>query len=98
MDDRLSAHGLTGCDTVAIYHGIGKSVTLNVLRSGTLPNVGDMALSVREGLCAINTLYVILLRSSRMFITDRFPSKDIIMVAKKYYVILVLHKDSESSP
>ena len=30
----LATHGLTGCDTVAPYFGIGKSVALNVLRSG----------------------------------------------------------------
>ena len=30
----LAAHGLTGCDSVAPYFGIGKSVALNVLRSG----------------------------------------------------------------
>ena len=51
MDDMLMVPGLTGCDTVVTYHGIGKCMALNVLRSGTLPNVGDMALSVKEGLC-----------------------------------------------
>ena len=39
----LAAHGLTGCDTVAPYFGIGKSVALNVLRSGvhSLSHIGD---------------------------------------------------------
>ena len=39
----LAAHGLTGCDTVAPYFGIGKSVALNVLRSGvhSLSSIGD---------------------------------------------------------
>ena len=39
----LTAHGLTGCDTVAPYFGIGKSVALNVLRSGvhSLCSIGD---------------------------------------------------------
>ena len=36
MDDLLAAHGLTGCDTVAMYHGIGKGVTLKVLKTGKL--------------------------------------------------------------
>ena len=48
MGDLLAAHGLTGCDTVATYHGIGKGVALKVLRSESLSlsNVGDMTLSV----------------------------------------------------
>ena len=33
----LAAHGRTGCDTVAPYFGIGKSVALNVLRSVVHP-------------------------------------------------------------
>ena len=39
----LAAHGLTGCETVAPYFGIGKSVALNVLRSGvhSLSYIGD---------------------------------------------------------
>ncbi len=36
MDDLLAVHGLTGCDTVATYHRIGKGVTLKILRSGEL--------------------------------------------------------------
>ena len=52
MGDLLAAHGLTGCDTVATYHGIGKGVALKVLRSETLSlsKVGDMTLSVEETL------------------------------------------------
>ena len=52
MGDLLAAHGLTGCDTVATYHGIGKGVALKVLRSETLSlsKVGDMTLSVEEAL------------------------------------------------
>ena len=38
MDDLLAAHGLTGCDTVATYHGIGKGVTLKVLRMVNPPS------------------------------------------------------------
>ena len=39
----LAAQGLTGCDTVAPYFGIGKSVSLNVPRSGvhSLSSIGD---------------------------------------------------------
>ena len=46
------SHGLTGCDPVATYHGIGKGVALKVLRSETLSlsKVGDMTLSVEEAL------------------------------------------------
>ena len=52
MGELLAAHGLTGCDTVATYHSIGKGVTLKVLRSETvsLSKVGDMTLSVEEAL------------------------------------------------
>ena len=31
MDNLLVADGLTGCDTVATYHGIGKGIALKVL-------------------------------------------------------------------
>ena len=43
MGDVLAAHGLTGCDTVATYHGIGKGTALKTLKSGkhTLSKVGD---------------------------------------------------------
>ena len=39
----LAAHWLTGCDTVATYFGIGKGITLKILRSGlyTLGDLGD---------------------------------------------------------
>ena len=39
----LAAHGLTGCDTVATYFGIGKAAALRVLTSGVhaLTYVGD---------------------------------------------------------
>ena len=46
----MGVSGLLGCDTVATYHGIGKSVALKVLRSGRIPlsEVGDITLSVEE--------------------------------------------------
>ena len=52
MGGLLAVRGLTGCDTVATYHGIGKSVALKVLRSGRLPlsDVSDITLSVVEAL------------------------------------------------
>ena len=52
MHDLLAAHGLTGCDTVAMYHGIGKGIALKVLRSGklSLSKVGDVTVSVEEAL------------------------------------------------
>ena len=34
IPDLLAAHGLTGCDTVATYFGIGKAAVLRVLASG----------------------------------------------------------------
>ena len=39
----LAAHGLTGCDTVATYFGIGKAAALRVLTSGVhaITHVGD---------------------------------------------------------
>lgn len=52
MGDLLAAHGLTGCDTVATYHGIGKAVAVKVLRSGilSLSKLGDISLSVKDTL------------------------------------------------
>ena len=52
MGGLLAVRGLTGCDTVATYHGIRKSVALKVLISGRLPlsEVGDITLSVEETL------------------------------------------------
>ena len=46
----LIARGLTGCDKVATYHGIGKSMALKVLRSETLSlsKVGEITLSVED--------------------------------------------------
>ena len=43
IPDLLAAHGLTGCDTVAAYFGIGKGAALRVLASGVhaLTYVGD---------------------------------------------------------
>lgn len=40
----LAVHGLTGCDTVAIYHDIGEGMTLRVLRSNkySISKVGNM--------------------------------------------------------
>ena len=34
IPDLLAAHGLTGCDTVATYYGIGKGIALKMLKSG----------------------------------------------------------------
>ena len=50
MGHLLAAHGLTGCDTVAIYHGIGKGKALKVLRSNThsLSKVGDITTSLPD--------------------------------------------------
>ena len=44
MPDLLAAHALTGCDTVAPYHGIGKLTALRVLQSGkySLSAIGDI--------------------------------------------------------
>ena len=52
MHSSVPVYGLTGCDTVATYHGIGKGVALKVLRSETLSlsEVGDMTLYVEEAL------------------------------------------------
>ena len=45
MPDLLAAHGITGCDTVATYFGIGKAIALKVLRSRKYPlnMIGDVA-------------------------------------------------------
>ena len=34
IPDVLAPHGLTGCDTVATYFGIGKAAALRILVSG----------------------------------------------------------------
>ena len=34
VPDLLAVHGLTGCDTVASYFGVGKVAALKVLRHG----------------------------------------------------------------
>ena len=42
IPDILPAHALTGCDTVASYHGIGKSTVLKMIKSGlSLSLLGD---------------------------------------------------------
>ena len=48
--DLLAAHGLTGCDTVATYFGIGKAAALRVLTSGVhrLTYVGDTSRIMSE--------------------------------------------------
>ena len=52
MGGLMAVLGLTGCDTVATYHGIGKSVALKVIRPGRLPlsEVGGITFSVEEAL------------------------------------------------
>jgi hypothetical protein len=37
MDVIQQVHGLTGCDTVATYFGVGKQTALNVLRNAESP-------------------------------------------------------------
>ena len=43
-------YGVTGCDTVATYQGIGKGMALRVLMSGkhSLSNVGDVNSSLDD--------------------------------------------------
>ena len=50
IPDLLAAHGLTGCDTVASYFGIGKAVALKALRTGKykLDLVGNMESEVTD--------------------------------------------------
>ena len=43
----MAAHGLTGCDTVATYFGIGKGITLKILRSG-LYTLGDWVIPTNQ--------------------------------------------------
>ena len=78
MGDLLAAHDITGCDTVATYHGIGKAVTLKILRSSgfSLSKVGDQ-LSTR---CAwtVNTLCSVLLWSSGIGISDGCSPEDMV--------------------
>ncbi len=50
IPDLLAAHGLTGCDTVATYFGIGKAAAVRVLTSGVhaLTYVGDTSRILSE--------------------------------------------------
>ena len=50
IPDLLAAHGLTGCDTVATFFGIGKAASLIVLTSGVhaLTYVGDTSRILSE--------------------------------------------------
>ena len=44
MSNLLAAHGLTGCDTVATFFGIGKGIALKVLKTNCYPldKLGNM--------------------------------------------------------
>ena len=43
----LAMHGLTGCDTVGTYHGIGKVSALDFFKSGiSLSSLGEADISV----------------------------------------------------
>ena len=45
----MAAHGLTGCDTVAKLHGIGKGTVIKKLKEGhTLDRLGNLDSSVDE--------------------------------------------------
>ena len=45
----LAAHGLTGCDTVAKLHGIGKGTVINKLKQGhTFQHLGDLNSSLED--------------------------------------------------
>ena len=50
MPDLLAAHGITGCDTVAIYFGIGKGIVLKILRTGKYPLsvIGDTTSDISD--------------------------------------------------
>lgn len=50
IPDLLAAHGLTGCDTVGAYHGIGKGVALRVMKTNnfSLNHLGDTAKSLPD--------------------------------------------------
>ncbi len=59
IPDLLAAHGLTGCDTVATYCGIGKAAALRVLTSGVhaLTYVGDTCPIPVRGHCPGHTIH-----------------------------------------
>ena len=52
MENLLAAHGVTGCDTVATYFGIGKGLALKVLRSKvhSLNHVGNISSSLEDAI------------------------------------------------
>ena len=45
MENLLAAHGLTGCDTVATFYGVGKAAALKVLKTSvhSLDKIGDVS-------------------------------------------------------
>ena len=49
-DDILAVHGITGADTVASLHGIGKVTAINVAKKGTcsLSYLGDAKASLEK--------------------------------------------------
>ena len=59
IPDLLAAHGLTDCDTVAAYFGIGKAAALRVLTSGVhaLTYVGDTSRIPVRGHCPGHTIH-----------------------------------------
>ena len=47
--DLMAFHGLSGADTTASLHGIGKGTVLNISKKGGVPlfNIGDVAADIK---------------------------------------------------
>ena len=48
--DLLAIHGLSGADTIACLHGIGKGTVLKISKKGGVPlfNIGDVAADIKS--------------------------------------------------
>ena len=59
-DDLLAIHGLSGADTVASLHGIGKATVIKVTKTGrfSLSEVGDVTADMKSVEAQATNLYV----------------------------------------
>ena len=86
VDNLLAMHGLTGCDTVAPYFGIGKAVAIKVLKKQTLSLdlLGDTSAALND-----------VIHQSKKFILACY-GEDVILTAKETRYKIWLKKVSNN--
>ena len=86
LDNLLAMHGLTGCDTVAPYFGIGKAVAIKVLQKEThsLDLLGDTSAVIND-----------VIHQSKKFILACY-GEDVILTAKETRYKIWLKKVSKN--